>query len=938
MKAEPHCPSREQLERLLLGAMPAEEMEALQSHVARCRRCLESIRQVTTEDDLVLTVRAGGRAENIAWEDVDPSLFARLRRLHAGAKSTAPASGETWAREPDGIEELSSLLSPPETPDELGRFGTYGILRCLGSGGMGVVFAARQTNPRRVVALKMILAASLGGQLLERFRGETEILGQLPHPNIVPVHEVGENNCRPYFTMEYLDGGSLAQRLAAAPLAAREAAELALPLARAVHFAHQRGVIHRDLKPANVLLAADGTPKIADFGLAKQLNDEQGGPSPYRTEIGALVGTPGYMAPEQTEGGTEVGPAADVYALGAILYECLTGRPPFRAASVLETLEQVRGHEPTPISRLQPKTPRDLQTICLKCLHKLPGRRYNSAAALADDLGRFLRGEPIRARPVSTAERLWKWARRKPALTALLVVAALSLLALVSSTLVYNARLRAAVERAESKEAEARRHRELAAGNYQAARDALNRMLARLEKWQFGEVPQLKELQRNQRQDALAFYQGILARADDPDPEVRLDAALTCERTADIQVSLGHEREAVAIYQRAIELIEALPLLQRDLVQTQQLLCSCHGELGALYWVKLEEAQRHFDKALAIAERLAQAQPDDPEVQENLARINFQRAARYTHDHSWMDAEPLLVRCVDLRSALVRGHPENQTNLESLAEAYTGLAQIYTETARKDKAVAAHAKVEELLRPLIARDPTNVLARLALAQNYINWAWTHLLSSQPLLALDRINQAVELADAVRRREPTLAKAVRTSLNAHKNRAYAYQHLGRWADSVKEWDVVIALATEQKQLLVDRVWWAADVMIPLSNEQQLLAFRSKRAIDLAWAGDHRGATAEARTLADNAEANDDVRYNAACAYAQAMQSARKDTKLSPTEQAATAERYAAEAIALLTRLKAAGYFQLPGRLKMLREDRDVQLLCGRAEFQKLLPKE
>lgn len=198
----------------------------------------------------------------------------------------------------------------------------------------------------------MILAAARGGQHLARFRSETEIIAQLQHPNIVPIYEVGEHEDRPYYSMEYLDGGSLAQRLAVAPLVPRTAAELALVLARAIHFAHERGIVHRDLKPANVLMAADGAPKIVDFGLAKQLGGDREG-APFHTESGAILGTPAYMAPEQVESKNKIGPVVDVYALGAILYECLTGRPPFRAATVLETLEQVRQQEPPPISRLR---------------------------------------------------------------------------------------------------------------------------------------------------------------------------------------------------------------------------------------------------------------------------------------------------------------------------------------------------------------------------------------------------------------------------------------------------------------------------------------------------------------------------------------------------------------------------------------------------------
>ena len=292
----------------------------------------------------------------------------------------------------------------------------YEILGELGRGGMGVVYKARQVRLNRLVALKMILAGEHAGtEAAVRFLAEAEAVARLQHPHIVQIYAFGDQDGRPYFAMEYVAGGSLADRLDGTPWPAGDAARLVETLARAIHEAHRQGIVHRDLKPANVLLTADGTPKVADFGLAKWLDVEAG-----LTRTDHVLGTPSYMAPEQAEGGaTQVGPAADVYALGAILYELLTGRPPFRAATALETLEQVKSAEPIAPGRLQPGLPRDLETICLKCLRKEPARRYAGADALAEDLRRFGAGEPILARPVSGVERAWRWCRRKPALAAL---------------------------------------------------------------------------------------------------------------------------------------------------------------------------------------------------------------------------------------------------------------------------------------------------------------------------------------------------------------------------------------------------------------------------------------------------------------------------------------------------------------------------------------
>jgi WD40 repeat protein/tRNA A-37 threonylcarbamoyl transferase component Bud32 len=345
----------------------------------------------------------------------------------------------------------------------------YEIRGELGRGGMGVVYKARQVKLDRVVALKMILAGSHAGEMgLTRFRTEAEAVARLQHPGIVQIYEVGEHNGLPFFSLEFCPGGSLDKKLGGTPQPPREAAALVEKLAVAMEAAHQKGVIHRDLKPANVLLAEDGTPKITDFGLAKKL-DAAG-----QTQTGAVMGTPSYMAPEQAGGSSkQVGPAADVYALGAILYECLTGHPPFKSAVPVDTVLQVLSEEPVPPSRLLPKCPRDLETICLKCLQKEPRKRYASAAGLAEDLRHFLAGEPIRARPVGAPERLWRWCRRNPLVAGL--TAATVLFVAVSFLAVAVGYLNTATalkEAREARESEAR-EKDLARQERDAARGLL---------------------------------------------------------------------------------------------------------------------------------------------------------------------------------------------------------------------------------------------------------------------------------------------------------------------------------------------------------------------------------------------------------------------------------------------------------------------------------
>jgi WD40 repeat protein len=300
----------------------------------------------------------------------------------------------------------------------------YEALEILGRGGMGIVWKARQQSLNRIVALKVLLVgAAATPEERHRFRAEAEAIAHLDHPNIVRVFDVGEQGGRAYLSLEFVEGGSLARKLEAGPLTAREAASLLETLANAVQYAHERNLIHRDLKPANVLLASNDHPKIADFGLVKRLDADSG-----LTHTGAVMGTPSYMPPEQALGQRDLGPRVDIYSLGAILYECLTGRAPFLAATVLETIEQVRSQEPVAPRTLNPAIPRDLETICLKCLRKEPAQRYLTARELALDLRRFLDGEPILARPAGLLERTWARARRNPLATLAVALTALALL------------------------------------------------------------------------------------------------------------------------------------------------------------------------------------------------------------------------------------------------------------------------------------------------------------------------------------------------------------------------------------------------------------------------------------------------------------------------------------------------------------------------------
>jgi serine/threonine protein kinase/WD40 repeat protein/Flp pilus assembly protein TadD len=423
------CPTREQLESFLAGSLSGAEEEAVCTHVDGCATCQAAL------DTLV----PAGPMPRAPDPVLNEEFLARLK-----ARPPAPGwSAPTWATltKPGPGPAGEPILAIESHP--MPRIPGYEVIEELGRGGMGVVYKARQVNLNRMTAVKMVLAGGHAERdTLVRFRAEAEAVAALHHPNIVQVYEVGEYRGSPFFSMEYVPGGTLRHRLRGGLASPREAAELVATLAGAVQYAHDRGIIHRDLKPANILLSGSGkpdsgaradgrpsssspnpesrtpnpVPKIADFGLAKRLDDGL----LTLTQTGRVLGTPSYMAPEQAAGkGNRAGPGVDTYALGAILYEMLTGRPPFLGESFESTLNMILNEEPTPPRRLRAGIPRDLETVCLKCLEKDPHRRYASAGMLADDLGRFLAGEPVHARPVGALGRGWRWSRRNPVLAAL---------------------------------------------------------------------------------------------------------------------------------------------------------------------------------------------------------------------------------------------------------------------------------------------------------------------------------------------------------------------------------------------------------------------------------------------------------------------------------------------------------------------------------------
>jgi serine/threonine protein kinase len=603
---------------------------------------------------------------------------------------------------------LTLPLKPPEVPG-------YQILRELGRGGMGVVYLAQQEKLQRLVALKMILSGSHASpEDLVRFLGEAEAVAQLQHPHIVQVYEIGQQEGRPYFSLEFVPGGSLDKHLAGKPQPPREAAQFVATLAEAMQTAHGQGIVHRDLKPANILLQAksasrnstapasppeaadsvfrlaDFSPKVTDFGLAKRLQIDS-----HQTKTGEILGTPSYMAPEQAAGrGREIGPASDQYALGTILYELLVGRPPFVGLMPMDTVFQVLSQEPLPPSRLQPRVPRDLETICLKCLQKEPSRRYPSMQALAEDLQRFLRDEPILARPTSRRERLWRWCRRNPAVAALSTVA---VLLLVAGSLISTYFAVKAEERAAAAEREQQKTRESLAFARQALEEttsfAVQDLLAR--------QTQLTEAHRQYLRRVLAAYDRFTQQVA-TDAASRQGQAEALRTVGNLRSKLGEWREADEAYRQAGELFSQLTQEAPHLPELQPCRAACLMERG----LALRQLGRHpealaaLEQALALFQTLHDAEPKNPKRQLSLSGILANYSVQLGLAGDSAAAETALLRANTLLEVLGRADPENLELQRRRAVCQTGLATLRQGMGRlaeaKENMLQAHAQLQAL--------------------------------------------------------------------------------------------------------------------------------------------------------------------------------------------------------------------------------------------------
>lgn len=640
----------------------------------------------------------------------------------------------------------------------------YEILGELGRGGMGVVYKARQPGLNRLVALKMVLAgAHASAEQLARFQIEGEAVARLQHPNIVQVYELGKVDDCPFQALEFIDGDSLTKKIDATPQPPVEAARMVRKLSQAMHAAHQRGIIHRDLKPANILLTKEGEPKITDFGLAKRFEDDA---NQGHTRDGAIMGTPSYMAPEQAEGKTkDTGPPADIYSLGSILYDLITGRPPFRGTTLLETLQQVKSMEPPPPARLQPGVPRDLETICLKALEKVPGKRYSTAGDLAEDLRRFIDGEPILARPTPWWERTVKWVKRKPAVAALIgvgVLAFVSLLTLGGLWLdserrsaeqreIEQARLateqsklaksesekaareeqlrKAAEEREQEKARQAERERTLrkrAEQNFQRARQAVDFMLSKVGQERLAHVPQMQNIRRDLLIEALKLY-GEFQKEKSSDPEVRWQAGRAMQRVADIHGMLGKPRDAVKPYQSAIATFRELATANPGQAEFRQDLAGGVDSYATLLrqLKNNREAEKLYREAMELRKELARAIPNEPSLQRALAKSHNNLGVVLLGLGKHADAVKDFAAGLDILRAQLKRDLADLSCQEELTRALNNQGAALKSMNQPEQAQAAFVEARDKLAMLVKAAPgvPEYRQQFAIAWNHLGDLW-----------------------------------------------------------------------------------------------------------------------------------------------------------------------------------------------------------------------
>lgn len=731
-----------------------------------------------------------------------------LRRAEASSREETGARNDLSGDLVQSFESRPQGSNPPGT--RLHYFGDYEIVRELGRGGMGVVFEARQVSLNRPVALKLIKAGVLANDAeLRRFQNEAEAVALLDHPGIVSAYEVGQHQGQQYLAMKLVRGESLNALQSTFKDHPRRAAGLVAEAAEAVAHAHSRGILHRDLKPANILVDDQGHPHILDFGLAKRLEADMG-----MTATGAILGTPAFMAPEQASGGRDqASTATDVYGLGAVLYALLTGRAPFTSDSIFETLDALRTRPPDSPTRINSSAPRDLETICLKCLEKDPRRRYGSAQALADDLRAWLESRPISARRVGPSERAWLWAKRRPAIAAL---TAATLLAVFGGTCAVIGIQRQANSALRSKNdeltqaigREAKANAELSVANdrveqrYQLAMDAIKTFHTGVSEDFLLKEPAFQQLRDRLLESASAFYQKLSnlleASTDLASKQALLDSSY---ELADLAAKIGRLEESLAVHRNVLTQEESLASAPDAMVSTEiKVGRSMRAVLQLLKKIgSKQEVSDMQQRALEYHERAASKHPDEPEIQNGLASMLMLHGEHLKNvENRREESEQAFKRCLDILKSLSRSHPDSVDYLVAQSEPITFLCNLRADEGKFDEAIQIYQEVIELARRRLDEHPEDVKMRSDLATCEEQLSLWHGLAKRKDESIACSREAARIWQSMVDREPAVPSHQYGLANSLNQLAQSLFDNESWEEAEKTLRTALAMYAKLNQ--------------------------------------------------------------------------------------------------------------------------------------------
>jgi tetratricopeptide (TPR) repeat protein/tRNA A-37 threonylcarbamoyl transferase component Bud32 len=850
------------------------------------------------------------------YPELNPELRELLAQLTESLSAAATIEGPTQTYHHVDKDNRTAKEQKPVEPLPLGlrlRYvGDYELLSVLGQGGMGVVYKARQISLHRDVALKMIRNSELATEdQIRRFQNEAEAVALFDHPGIVPIYEVGVHGDQRYFSMKLIDGAGLDKRIKSSPLKPSDAAKLVAEIAEAIHHAHQRGLLHRDLKPANILIDAEGHPHVTDFGLVKRIEEESG-----LTITGAIMGTPSYMAPEQALGrSAQVTTASDVYGLGAILYAAITGRDPFQGDSVLETLEKVRQSPPEPPTSLNKKVPRDLEVICLKCLEKDQRLRYASAKELADDLERWLNGEPIIARPVNAAARAWMWCKRRPTLAALAGALAAAIVGgMIGIAWQWREAVfqrNAAVVAREAAEKNAQLASTQATLALNTIQDLINEVQTNLS---FTGLSEVKMALLHTAQRRIEGVAAVYEKSTSKEATVMaIDMSL-----ANIYRQLGQSDKAAVMLDRCLDIAKARVIIKENSDPSRMNLANVHAARALLD----EELSRNMKAALSENQeglRIWEDVDNHPNTHPNafpldkkivragMAELTTRVAVDYYRLGNIEAARDGFQKAYDLRQELARAFPNDPQLKQDLSYSTMALAELSFLSGNPAQAEEYYRQTLQQREKRFTEKPNDQQVRSELADVNYQIGEFKLKTGSLTEARMRLERSKEL-------RAKLLDGDRSNAVLTRNMAEALYRLGNLSDREGKQKMALAsfeAASKLGQQLVDQ---------DPQNDKR----RMELMIDLAHVGQIEKASTIAGQLGAEPNLDNELRVQIARCYAQCARSA-------PDSQAALKQGFLLKAMESLHEAVANGFRDRVN----LQTEPDLDPLHSRSDFQALV---